>query len=567
MDSLLQQDSLQWRYMYCHKELPDCLYIDGKLFTGNIIPIKLDFEVRRLFKTKADSLLTVLEEFPMQTLTNEADSAYHALLFTEARIKDFLLRKGDFMDFGKRYIPKDSLTVYVTDFFDRTGDSALQTRAHFLRGIVLRTEGKRKEAIREQLIAASYAPGCDDKQLVARIYKYMGLDYYWAGVINTCDSIYQIAQQMAIAQQDTMLLMDALYYRCSIRMKSEYQQKEDIEEELLHGLKLAQATDNSRYQALFAHLLAQHYNRKLPRDTRQAIHYARLAIRMKCPYDVHQLLGSIYWQMGKEDSASYYLGKKFGRNWRQRLSLISTSLLNPMNEGVDSAIPNLQKELQKQSYESFLSRYKGLLIGVSLGAILLIVLLRLHYQRKYRRQSEWLKQQQEKSHLLYTTLQEGMQQREAEIARLQAALSQHEAQAESKALAEELATATKARAILMEEAMKHSPAYTKMQVIIADFRWKEESDQQMEAQDWLQLIDEVNACSDNLMTRLARQHGLNEREVRICCLLMLDMPVAHIAHIVGYTRPVIYKTERDILQKMQEKYEKGKLRNLLKSRQ
>ena len=45
----------------------------------------------------------------------------------------------------------------------------------------------------------------------------------------------------------------------------------------------------------------------------------------------------------------------------------------------------------------------------------------------------------------------------------------------------------------------------------------------------------------------------------------MDVPVVHIAHLIGYTRPVIYKTEQKILQKMGHEYEKGRLRKLLKT--
>ena len=98
-----------------------------------------------------------------------------------------------------------------------------------------------------------------------------------------------------------------------------------------------------------------------------------------------------------------------------------------------------------------------------------------------------------------------------------------------------------------------------------DFRWKEESDHQLNEHDWQELIDGVNACYNKVLARMIDQYLLDIRELHICCLLLLDVPVVHIAHLIGYTRPIIYKTEQKILQKMGRTYEKGYLRKLLKT--
>ena len=100
---------------------------------------------------------------------------------------------------------------------------------------------------------------------------------------------------------------------------------------------------------------------------------------------------------------------------------------------------------------------------------------------------------------------------------------------------------------------------------MADFRWKEESDHKLTEDDWQELQSGVDACYNKVLARLTEQYQLDERELCICCLSLLDVPVVHIAHLIGYTRPVIYKAEQKILQKMGRPYEKGLLRKLLKT--
>ena len=159
-----------------------------------------------------------------------------------------------------------------------------------------------------------------------------------------------------------------------------------------------------------------------------------------------------------------------------------------------------------------------------------------------------------------------MQKKEKEIAHLQQELAQRQAdEAEQKALAEQLSVANENRNILAKETLEHSPAYNKVQLIIADYRWKEESDHQLTDTDWQELIVSVNACYNNQLSQLTNQYALTERELSICCLLLLDIPVVHIARFIGYTRPIVYKAERSILKKMGYPYEKGYLRKLLKT--
>jgi hypothetical protein len=259
----------------------------------------------------------------------------------------------------------------------------------------------------------------------------------------------------------------------------------------------------------------------------------------------------------------------YGDGWQETGPVdLWVKTIRPKEEGNIAAVETeLQKEWQKEQYEGFLLRNKYVLAGVALAGVLLAFGLHGYHRRRYRMQSERLNQQLYTSRLLHTFLQKGLKEREAEILRLQEELNRYclDESTKRRDLTEELNIANENRHILAQEAMKQSPAYNKIQLIMNDFRWKEESDHRLDENDWQELMDSVDACYNKVLARLSGQYCLDERELHISCLSLIDVPVVHIAHLIGYTRPVVYKTEQKILQKMGRSYEKGYLRKLLKT--
>jgi hypothetical protein len=348
-------------------------------------------------------------------------------------------------------------------------------------------------------------------------------------------------------------------------------------ERIRQGLDLAHAFGAKEYEAQFAILLGEEYIKtgKLDKhDAEKALHCGKMANRLLTELEtgnlgVPRLLAKAYLTLGHVDSAAVYLDQMYGNDWRKRgPNLLWMDVVHqPENrEEVASAEAELQKEWQKERYEGFLLRNKYLLAGMVLAGVLLVLLLQGYHRRRYRKQSERLQEQQKKSQLLHALLQEGLKKKEEEIARLQEELERQTKEGNiQKDLAEELTLANENRDVLAQEAMKQSPAYNKVQLIMADYRWKEETDHRMTEADWQELFDGMDACYGKVLSRLTATYQLDEREQRICCLLLMDVPVVHIAHLIGYTRPVIYKTEQKILQKMGHEYEKGRLRKLLKT--
>lgn len=597
IDSLLQTDSLQWKKLNRGTIIKDNHLIKGVFHedsihsgtvsviikegvtyaSGGIIhPLDDAFEERGI-KTQAHNPMFLLKHFPPESLVTEADSMYYSLLMSEAQIKDYIIRKGVVYDMHHHYLTTDSLIRKVAAYYDKYGDTQIKARAHFLLGFYLRM-GNRAEAVRELMIASHHAEQATDKELLAVIYRFMGRELYYANVRQQSDSIFRLAEPLAVALQDTMLWMESLYYPTTtykvggLSLRSGEATHQQTLQQAALGMELAQSFGNKEYEGLFALITANEYldyRYKHEGYKEKALHYAKHAYPLVENGYKHETLAKAYIAMGYPDSAAIHLDHLYGKNWRETGTIhlwANVTYESSSHEEVATVEGILQKEWQQAEYEGFLARYKHLLIGITAAAVLLICLLHLYHQKKYRSQSERLQSQQKKLQLLHGILQENLQKKEKEITHLQQELAQRQAdEAEQQALTEQLSVANENRNILAKETLEHSPAYNKVQLIMTDYRWKEESDHRLTDADWQELTDCANACYNNLLVRLNTQYALTDRELSICCLSLLDIPVVHIAHLIGYTRPTVYKAERSILEKMGHSYEKGRLRKILKT--
>lgn len=597
IDSLLQTDSLQWKNLNRGTIIKDNHLIKGVFHedsihsgtvsviveegvtyaSGGIIhPLDDAFEERGI-KTQAHNPMFLLKHFPPESLATEADSMYYTLLMSEVQVKDYIIRKGVMYDMHHDYLTTDSLIRKAAAYYDKHGNAEIKARAHFLLGFYLRMDN-RAEAVRELMTASHHAEQTDNKELLAIIYRFMGRELYYANVRQQSDSIFRLAEPLAIAQQDTMLWIESLYYPITIlkigglSLRSGRPTHQQTLQQAALGMELAHSFGNKEYEGLFALIAANEYleyRYKHEGYKGKALHYAKHAYPLVENGYKHEILAKAYIEMGYPDSAAIHFNHLYGKNWREKGTIhlwANATYESSSHEEVAAVEGILQKEWQQAEYEGFLARYKHLLIGITAAAILFIGLLHLYHRKKYRRQSELLQTLQKKQQLLHSILQENLQKKEKEIIHLQQELAQRQAdETEQQALAEQLSTANESRNILAKETLEHSPAYNKVQLIMADYRWKEESEHLLTDADWQELADCVNACYNNLLIRLNTQYTLTDRELSICCLSRLDIPVVHIAHLIGYTRPTVYKAERTILEKMGHPYEKGYLRKILKT--
>ena len=157
-----------------------------------------------LMQSQPDSALNILRGISMENFAAQADSAYYALLLTQARDKNYVVQTDD------------SLIRYAVAYYDKTNDVRMQAKAHYYWGCVYRDMNRQAEAIREFLIAAPLTEKAKEKRQLGLIYNNIGYIYTIQDFNEKADSIYRLVEGIAEELKDTILWAEALSKQGSI---------------------------------------------------------------------------------------------------------------------------------------------------------------------------------------------------------------------------------------------------------------------------------------------------------------------------------------------------------------
>ena len=160
-----------------------------------------------LMQLRPDSALNILKSISSEKLSTRADNAYYALLLTQAQDKNFVVQKDD------------SLIQIAVHYYDSIGDTKMQAKAHYYWGCVRRDKGEHLKAIDEYHISHSFAKMAKNIELPALIYSNVAYLYYVQELNEEADSIYQLAELLAIQQKDTISLIYALSQQGMINLE------------------------------------------------------------------------------------------------------------------------------------------------------------------------------------------------------------------------------------------------------------------------------------------------------------------------------------------------------------
>lgn len=94
-----------------------------------------------LMQLQPDSALSILYHIQMEKLFTQADSAYYALLLTQAQDKNSIVQKNDL------------LIRIAVRYYDSVEDIKMQAKAHYYYGCILRDKGDYLKAIDEYRIS------------------------------------------------------------------------------------------------------------------------------------------------------------------------------------------------------------------------------------------------------------------------------------------------------------------------------------------------------------------------------------------------------------------------------
>ena len=528
-----------------------------------------------LMQSQPDSALNILRGISMENFAAQADSAYYALLLTQARDKNYVVQTDD------------SLIRYAVAYYDKTNDVRMQAKAHYYWGCVYRDMNRQAEAIREFLIAAPLTEKAKEKRQLGLVYNNIGFIYNIQGFNEKADSIYQLMEVIAQEVKDTALWSEALSKQGSIALTKGKEYFPIAEQKLSDAFGVVDRVGSNGLKANISASLSNLYSRM--DEGEKALYYAKLNLSLRRDtaraYRAFLLLGDAYYKCKEYDSATFYfnkslLSKDYGRKVDAYMRLADIAMIqgnvtlsvelernssvykdslyefhrNVVANEMIEAEADAQAMLQKLYYKGRLNMY----LYVFMLIVVMIIVVALFLYKRYRRKNDLLqkdKQQLEKVNqdlsLHYANLQTDITEKDLEIENLRKELVSHQIDEEERAkLQAELDEMILKRRTLAKEAFLHSPLYAKMQAIIQDYQDRDESDEEISDQEWQEFVVGMDVEWNNAITDLCVKYQLSKEELHLVCLSLVGFPFSHLEYLLHLSRKTLYRKKNVLFKRM-----------------
>lgn len=507
-----------------------------------------------LMNLHPDSALNMLESISTDSLKTKADRAYHALLLTQARDKNYIVQTDD------------SLIQVAVRYYDTHENAPLQARAYYCWGSLYRDRNDYSQAIDKYTIALSHINGrSENAELKASLYSNLGYLYYTQGLSTEADSIYQRAELLAKSQKDTASLCYTLSQRGMISLEQGKTYYPKAEQQMQQALSIGKAFSDSTILVPIYHSLSMLYS-LMPKPG-QALLYARLNYSglkdtQHC-YRTFLLLGNAYFINGQYDSAGIFLQKilKAERYYDtkadacMRLSEIAqkkgdmeTSILLERKRTMyqDSAQINQQGHdilntviAHERNNSNTISKRSTYILCTVSTIFLAISFVCIFYFRKKHLQHKAEKKEWEET--LQAEIAKANLRRKQELA---------EKERENATLQEKVSQLVVKKPTHRQEEYKTSALYIKVSRITKDLQ-KVETKENLNEEEWSQFTALTNAGWYRIITYLDERYNLSAEEIRICCLYLAQVPVIHMGHFLHIqSRSTIQARTKNILLKM-----------------
>ena len=531
-----------------------------------------------LMRSLPDSALSVLQNISTQEFTSPADSAYYALLLTQARDKNYVVQVDD------------SLIRYAVAYYDKVGNTRMQAGAHYYWGCVYRDMNKQTEAFREYLIAAPLTKAAGEKRQLGLIYNNIGYIYYILNFKEKADSIYKLIDNIAQYFKYSDLCAEALSRQGSIAFMKGSDYFSVAERKLLDAFVVADRIENNEIKADISATLSRLYN-QMDQDGK-ALYYGKLNLALRRDtaraYRAFLILGDAYYKIGEYDSATFYLNKSllskdYGRRADAYMRLADIAMIqgnaalsmqlerysstykdslyqfrrNIVTDKIVEAETDAQLMLHQLYYKGRLNIYLCIFIPVTI-IIIMIVFLLYRKNKQYRGKNDLLQKNNQQLEKVnqdlsqhYACLQKEITQRDLEIENLRKELASCRIDEEQREkIRVELDEMVLRRKALVKEAFLHSPLYAKMQAIIKDHLDKDASDKEISDQEWQELIVSMDSQWNNAISRFHVKYQLSKEELYLVCLSLTDFPFAHLAYLMHLSRRTLYRKKNALCERI-----------------
>lgn len=517
-------------------------------------------QAETLMQKFPDSALHLLQEIRPEELNSLEDQAYHALLLTEVKDKNFIQQT------------EDSLIRIAVQYYDSTKNIPMQARSYYYLGCIWRDKDNHPEALKEFFKAIFYSKKANDNKLTGYIYNNIANLYLSQRLNEQADSIYQITEKLAIQEKDSNLWADVLSQRGTIDINRGKRYYNEAEQKILTAFKVSCHIAQKSMIAKTAYSLSLLYGRMNMGE--KAVKFAKLNIihqdNPNVTYRDFLILGEAYYKVSQYDSALIFLNKslcsddnytKAGAymrladiaqkqgNLKKALEMerkYSAHLDSAQQKQQSAAIVTTEKNILIQRKQSeFKTNLEQLYCYIATGTAFFLASF-LVLLKCYKRKVIYYKQKEME---MSKKLEEMLRQKNEQISFLQKEIAQHRhSQTEKQTLKEELHTLKTERQALLKESYEHSGVCVKMKRIIQSYKKNDKSNERFDEEDWKQLIAETDIRWNDITIRLAAKYPLSQDEIYLCCLHLTDIPTSHFRYLMECSRDAIYKKAKRILE-------------------
>lgn len=151
-----------------------------------------------LMQTHPDSALQLLETLPEPEKMNKANQAWHALLLTQARYKNYVLLEGD------------SLIQVAVDYYKSSTDKEKLAKSYFYTGCAHHEQEDNSAAIDFYLKSLRAMPQGCDSMFLSMIYGHLGDCYSNQSLEETAREMYNSAYAISLSTNDTLRIFNNL---------------------------------------------------------------------------------------------------------------------------------------------------------------------------------------------------------------------------------------------------------------------------------------------------------------------------------------------------------------------
>ena len=479
----------------------------------------------------------------------------------------------------------DSLIKRITAFYETYGDRDKLLESYYYMGRVYRDLNDAPEALKYFQKALDVAGDTRKYRLLSNVYSQMGTLYFYQNVYENAIRMHEKAAQykllkgdstsLSLVMRDIARVYDAINKNDSAVLY--YQKAADIAKEI--GLV-------HRYSGISTELGDLHREMGMYDKAFECLFESLKDSVGRNMYPTYSTLGHIYLEVGKLDSADYYLRRcldspdLYVRDAiYEYLSLLYERRLNyreairyvRLGQQVQDTIRKItdSEEIRKmtslynyQKRETENLRLKGendrmqiriyrilSLFGLGLSITLLFIYRLKRQKERLARQFEALQREKQEQ---YERRFQYVEANNAKLNELGTLLSKdHEDTNSLLHVRKELLQVTneqiqlrRTERDLLESDLRHSDIYMK-------FHSTNEADQIIREEDWNALRKELDKTYNNFTNRLYQLYsGMSLIELRICYLIKISVKVTDMAKILGRSKPSVSSSRKRLYKKI-----------------